>query len=105
MPSRKEVAVQTGIKWYFDLTLTFRKATSLDVSTDPPVALHTAPRMGLMGTNYEQELSKALEEMIEKADTFGQKGSRWIVDKSLQLYLNIVTYTVWSHSYVNIYVC
>ena len=51
---QKEVAVQTGIKWYFDLTLTFRKATSLDVITNPPVVLHTAPRIGLMGTNYEQ---------------------------------------------------
>ena len=34
---KKEVAVQTGIKWYFGLTLAFRKATSLDVLTDPPV--------------------------------------------------------------------
>jgi hypothetical protein len=94
---QKEVAVQTGIKWYFGLTLTFRKAPSSDVITDPPVVLHTAPKMGLMGTNYEQELSKALEEMIEKIDTFERNGSGWVVDKFLQLDLNIVTYTPWSH--------
>ena len=57
------------------------------------MVLHTAPRMGLMGTNYEQELSKALEEMIEKIDTFERNGSGWIVDKFIQLDLNIVTYT------------
>ena len=45
---QKEVAVQTGIKWYFGLISTFRKATFLDVITDPPVVLHTAPRMGLI---------------------------------------------------------
>jgi len=53
--------------------------------------------MGLMGTNYERELSKALEEMIEKIDTFERNGSGWVVDKFLQLDLNIVTYTPWSH--------
>ena len=47
-----------------------------------------------MGTDYEQELSQALEEMIGKNDTFEQKGCRWIV---LQLDFNIVTYTPWSH--------
>ena len=94
---QKEVAVQTGIKWYFGLTLTFRKAPPSDVITDPPVVLHTAPKMGLMGTNYERELSKAWEEMIEKIDTFERNGSGWVVDKFLQLDLNIVTYTPWSH--------
>ena len=56
---QEEVASQHGIKWYFALTLTFRKGTSLDVITDPPVVLYTEPKMGLMGTNYQQELSKA----------------------------------------------
>ena len=40
---QKEVAVQTGMKWYFGLTLIFRKTTSLDIITDPHVVLHTAP--------------------------------------------------------------
>ena len=50
-----------------------------------------------MGTNYQQELNKALEEMREKIDTFERYGSRWVVDKFLQLDLNIATYTPWSH--------
>ena len=94
---QKEVAVQHGIKWYFGLTLTFRKAASSDVITDPPVVLHTEPKMGLRGTNYEQELSEAFEEMIGKIDTFEQNGSGWIVDKFLQLDLNVVSYTPWSY--------
>ena len=32
--------------------------------TDPPVVLHTEPEMGLRGTNYEQKLNEAFEEMI-----------------------------------------
>ena len=93
---QKEVAVQHGIKWYFGLTLTFRKAAFLDVITDPPVVLHTEPEMGLRGTNYERKLNEAFEEMIGKIDTFERNGSGWIVDKFLQLDLNIVTYTPWS---------
>ena len=50
-----------------------------------------------METNYEQELSKALEEMMGKIDTVERNGSEWIFDKFLQLDLNIVTYTPWSH--------
>ena len=97
MPSlQKEVAVKHGIKWYFGLTLTFRKAASSDVITDPPVVLHTEPKMGLRGTNYERKLSEAFEEMIGNIDTFERNGSRWIVDKFLQLDLNIAAYTLWS---------
>ena len=69
----------------------------MNVITDPPVVLHTHQKMGLMGTNYELELSKALEEMMRKIDTFERNGSGWIVDKVLQLDLNIVTYTPWIH--------
>ena len=94
---QKEVAVQHGIKWYFGLTLTFRKAASSDVITDPPVVLHTEPKMGLRGTNYVNQLSEAFEEMIGKVDTFEQNGSGWIVDTFLQLDLNIASYTPWSY--------
>ena len=89
----QKVAVQHGIKWFFALTLTFRKTASWDVITDTPVVLHTEPKMG---TNYEQKLSKALEEMMEKIDTFERNGRGWVVDKFLQLDLNIATYAPWS---------
>ena len=67
----------------------------MDVITDPSVLLYTLSKMRLMGTNYEQELNKALEEMIGKMDTFERNGSEWIVEKFLQLDLNIVTKTPW----------
>ena len=96
----KEVTVQHGIKWYFALSLTFGKAAI----TDPHVVLHTEPKMGLMGTNYEQELNTALEEMMRKIDTFEQNGSGWVVDKFLQLDLSILKYTQWSHRNVDKYI-
>ena len=94
---QNEIAVQHGIQQYFAPILTLRKTASLDEITDPPVVLHTEPKIGLMGTNYEQELSKALEEMMKKIDTFERNGSGWVVDKFLQLDLNIATYTPWYH--------
>ena len=92
---QKEVAVQHGIKWYFGLTLTFRKAAFLDVITDPPVVLHTQPEN--QRTNYEQELSEAFEEMTRKIDNFERNGSGWIVDKFLHFNLNVASYKPWSY--------
>ena len=43
---QEEVAAQHGIKWYFSLTLTFRKVASLDVITDPPWYYTLNQRLG-----------------------------------------------------------
>ena len=92
---QKEVAVRFGIKWFFALKLTFRKAIDDDVVTDPPVVLNTDPVMGLIGNNYGNDLEKALQNILEQIDNFEKNGSGWITDKFLTLDLKIVTYTPW----------
>ena len=69
----------------------------MDVITDPPIVSHIEPKMTLMGSNYEQELSKAVEEWMGKIDTFERNESGWIVDNFLQLDINFVSYTPWFH--------
>ena len=43
---QKEVAVRHGMKRYFALKLTFRKAIDQYTVTDPPIVLNTHPTMG-----------------------------------------------------------
>ena len=92
---QKEVAVRFGIKWYFALKLTFRKAIDDDVVTDPPVVLNTDPVMGLISNNYENDLDKIFQKILQQIDGFETNGSGWITDKFLTLDLRIVTRTPW----------
>ena len=90
---QKEVAVRFGIKWYFALELTFRKAIDDNVVTDPPVVLNTDPIMGLIGNNYENDLDKAFQNILQQIDNFETNASGLIIDKFLILDLKKVTYT------------
>ena len=51
--------------------------------------------MGLIGNNYENDLEKAFQNILEQIDNFETNGSGWITDKFLTLDLKIVTYTPW----------
>jgi len=92
---QKEVAVRFGIKWYFALKLTFRKAIDYNVVTDPPVVLNTDPVMGLIGNNYENDLDKVFQKILQQMDDFESNCSGLITDKFLTLDLKIVTHTPW----------
>ena len=92
---QKEVAVRYGMKWYFALKLTFRKAVNQDILTDPPVVLNTHPLMGLIANNYLHNLDEAFKDITEQIDAFELNGSGWIVDKFLTLDLKIATYAPW----------
>ena len=67
---QKEVAVGHGMKWYFALKLTFRKAVDQDVVTDPPVVLNTNSTMGVIGNNYDHDLDEAFQDIVEQIDSF-----------------------------------
>ena len=51
--------------------------------------------MGLIGNNYEKDLDKVFQNIIQQIDDFETNGSGWIVDKILTLDLKIVTCTPW----------
>ena len=92
---QKEVAVRHGMKWYFALKLTFRKAIDQYAVTDPPIVLNTHPTMGLIGNNYDHDLDEALQDIMEQIDSFESNGSGWTVDKFQTLDLKIVTCAPW----------
>ena len=108
---QKEVAVRFGIKWYFALKLTFRKAIDDDVVTDPPVVLNTDPVMGLIGNNYENDLDKVFQKILQQIDDFETNGSGWITDNVITMYIyniiyaviNIVIYYNMCYIYIYIY--
>ena len=74
------MAVRPGMKWYFVLTLTFKKAAHEEEVNDPPVVLNMRPKTGFDDTNYERHLNEAMEDITEKIDSFESTGSGWIVD-------------------------
>ena len=84
---QKEVAVRPGMKWYFVLTLTFKKAAHEEEVTDPPVVLNMRPKTGFVATDYERHLNEAMKDITEKIDSFESSGSGWIVDKFQTLFL------------------
>ena len=53
---QKEVAVQHEIKRYFALTLTFRKAASLDVIIDSPIVYYTLNQNGVNGNQLQRRI-------------------------------------------------
>ena len=57
--------------------------------------LNTDPVIGLIGNNYENDLDKVFQKILQQIDDFETNGSGWITDKFLTLDLKIVTYTPW----------
>ena len=62
---QKKVAVRPGMKWYFVLTLTFKKEAHQNEVTDPPVVLNIKPKTGFVATNYEHHLNEVMEDITE----------------------------------------
>ena len=93
---QKEVAVRFGMKYYFALKLTFRKAVDANVITEPPVVLQTDPMRGLPGNNYENDLDQVFKGILQQIDDFESNGSGWVAHEFQTLDLKIATYTPWT---------
>ena len=89
---QKEVAVCSGMKWYFALKLSFRKVVDANVITDPPVVIQTNPMLGLPVSNYENDLDQVFQGILQQIDDFESNGSGLF----LTLHLKIATYTLWT---------
>ena len=81
------------MKWYFVLSLTFRKAADQDDVTDLPVVLNMKPKTGFVGTTYDHHHNEAKEGITEQIDSFESNG--WVVDKFQTLDLEIAIYAPW----------
>ena len=89
------MVVRPEMKWYFVLSLQFRKAVYQDDVTETPVVLNVKLKTGFVSTNHEQYLNETMEDISEQIDSFESNGSGWIVDKFQTLDLKLATHAPW----------
>ena len=63
---QREVVKRKGIKWSLALKAIMYKSVDPDVVTDPPIVFNTDMVVGLMGSNYEDDLKAAFENVMQK---------------------------------------
>ena len=71
------------------------KSVDPDVVTDPPTVFNTDMVVGLIGSNYDDYLKAAFENVMQQIDEFQRNGSGWVLDQFLELDVSIVTCTPW----------
>ena len=74
---RGEARKRSHFKWYVALKAVFQKLANPSIQTDPPACFRTAPRVGLMGTDYERDLKRVYDTLMEQIDTYERNGSGW----------------------------
>ena len=83
------------MKWNLALKAIMYKPSDPDVVTDPPAVFNTNMKMGVVGTNYEDELKAAFENVMQQIDEYQHCGSGWVLDELVELDVSIVTCTPW----------
>ena len=73
----------------------YDKSADPAVVTDPPAVFNTYMVIGLIRSNYEDELKAAFENVMQQIDEYQHNGSGWVLDQFMELDVSIVTYTPW----------
>ena len=90
---QREVVARKGIKWSLALKVIMYKAVDPDIFTDPPATFNTDMVMGLIGSDYDEDLNVAFNNVMEQIDNYERNGSGWVMDQFVELDVSIVTYT------------
>ncbi len=61
--------------------------------TDPPAVFNTDAVWGLIGSDYDEDLSAAFVDVMQQLDEFQRSGSGWVLDKFTELDVTIITCT------------
>ena len=69
------------------------KPADPDVVTDPPAVFNTNMTMGLIGTNYEDELKATYENVMRQIDEYQMIGSGQVLEQFVELDMSIITCT------------
>ncbi len=96
---RREVVVRKVLKWHLALKAILYKAMDPPVVTDPPAVFNTHAMMGLIGSDYDEDLSEAYEKLIKQLDEFQTNGSGWVLDEFVELDVTVLTYTPFRSNY------
>ena len=65
---RREVVKRKGIKWSLALKVIMHKSVDPAVVTDPPAVFNTDMVVGLIGSDYEDDLKAAFENVMQQID-------------------------------------
>ena len=76
-------------KWYIALKVVFQKSADPSIQTDPPACFRTEPRLGLIGTDYEENLEHVFQSLLDKIDCYERNGSGWIVHNFVDMDVTI----------------
>ena len=71
------------------------KSVDPDVVTNPPAVFDTDMVAGLIGSNYEDELKAAFDNVMQQIDEYQRNGPGFVLDQFFKLDVSIVTYTPW----------
>ena len=68
------------------------KAVVPDIFTDPPATFNTDKVMALIGSDYDEHLNAAFDNVMKQIDNYERNGSGWVMDQFVDLDVSIVTY-------------
>ncbi len=91
---RREVADRKSMKWHSSLKVKLCKAIDPSVETDPPDQLkliNTDAVWGLIGSNYEDDMNAAFDDVMQKLDEYQCNGSGWVLSEFVELDVTIIT--------------
>ena len=72
---RREVVNRKGIKWNLALKAIMHESVDPDVVTNPPAVFDTDMVVGLIGSNYADELKAVFENVMQQIDDHQHNGS------------------------------
>ena len=81
----REVLKRKGIKLSLALKVIMHLSVDPAVVTDPPAVFNADMVVGLIGSNYEDELKTAFENVMQQIDEYQRNGSGWVLDQFLEL--------------------
>ena len=81
------------LKFFFAAHIVFVKATDPNVFTVPPVVLQTDPVRVFLADLFrlDEIFEKAIEQLMEKIETFQKNGSGWVIDHLVRLDTKIIS--------------
>ncbi len=94
---RREVMERKGMKWHSSLKVKLCKALNPSVETDPPAVFNTDAVWGLIGSNYEDDMNAAFDNVMRQLDEYQCNGSGWVLSEFVELDVTIITCTPWKN--------
>ena len=78
---RREVAKRKDIKWSIALKVIMHKSVDPAVVTDPPAVFNTDMVVGLIGSNYADDLKAPFNNVMQQIDNYQRNGSGWVLNQ------------------------